>query len=1675
MSVLRDLMGESSVPLSSLIEEDKRGHSLPEATARNRAALVAIQTDNPETVVPNFQTVMSESEFGSEVTYEELAGGIAEGHQDSDFAALMATLADPNVPEETKLSIIQNFHDSERLTDQSFSLADKALMAPSDGENEEQEMVRLTVVDVLKEYMEQKEVRQGLVNQFMLDNEQGAAGYVVDFAAIMVPGTDAYNNMEASKAIYEALGMKYSFGNKLRDLAAPGFSALKVREHFNKLSPSDQIDAVSKILNAIRGNNAIIAGSENQVRAMMLLERFLEGDYDTVDAVADSVFNMLDIIGLGIFARSGVKAVKAGRGASKALPDAPPAQGGRVAPEYEGAQMPEARVSVRAREIEELEAEHAALLSQQQSVLDPRSVAGLREEAKNIDNEIRASKREHTKDRARQIQEQEGVPAREARKMADKEVEDRIADLNARKSAIEERLRINAETSTATQKIPAIEKRLAEARRDPTTVPARLNPIQDALRRTKLNSVVAVDNAASAGSILMDMNPTKGRQLFKAIFDSSSDDVARSALGLSRTEAIAQQVLPQAATDSGIVRRRVPDIQRDLDIPLDEGGLRFTDVERQTMRSKIEEDFKNANGLTVHDAEGSISISPDGGYVNVHAMYGTTEGGFLRAEDAVAQAKLALRNYGISDDNITVMRRNGLDYEPVDLKDVRGVDGDYKIRITTRTELDSDYLGEGWEHFDVKRNQLDAIPMTFSDKMGSLTRHLFDAAKNLHPNLHGSFSVATDVAVTLERVLLKYADNFAKGYNKLPKERKDKMWNYLLEANDKQIPHNLTTLRARGFTKGEIETLGEFRNFWDMHYRLENLDLARTLRARNFQVLESTTGDKFFARPIVKNRNNNKVYDPSSGEVRTLTVEEMDKLYDEGGTVAQLQSKIDIDGDEVVYIISRNKTDEYLRRVRDDDQILNYREGYFQIQYKAPQYIREIDENGRHIRAVAVRGGKREAEIERARLTSVTGKQYTVTGDLKDRDRVFNDTWDVNEIGGRIAHRRRGERLEGAEGRNMIDGKEFVENPLDSAIRAARSIAGRTVMRPALETAKARFLKQYGHMLVSKEGRTLYPNSIGEIGAAKAAYTSKELRDARTTFEFIKRMESGYINQIDELSKGMFNSLANALGEFDHRLGGGLGRAESAARAASKVNPTSAVRGTVFQALIGLNPVRNLILQPQQVMRTFAYNPTAWTSGDMVKYFGGWVKNRSGFDIDADTKQMLEALDKTGMLGSIDRSNLVRGALLQATEDSNMLMKGLSKALEIPRKIGFDSGEKFNIFGHYAAAWSKYKRSGADMTDPTVLARIHSEARSLSGDFNRAGDFAYTQNAMSMPFQFAQVPHKFLLTLFDRKLTRAERARIAALDLSYWGIPGAYVATEVFGKDILPEDPDLRDIVVSGFVSYVINESLRRIFDDDTDIDFSTMAPYNVGGFAEIMSAGMNDGFFEMLNNTPAGTLIFNGSGRVGAAFSSLFRHFSPISEGLETPETLLDTVNQFAKIGSGWNNATKSWFMLQTGMAVDKYNMPVATKVTVAEAVAQFAGFQPKSVSRHYQTVGSLIDNKERNKTVAKDLAESILQMYASAYSQENGMSPEYVTRLSGAMLTMVEKNPLLAKEVYSIMSSRIKDPDDKLMGMLLEANGMPTIHNAETRIKESSLPEADKQVLLELLAARQQLIPED
>ena len=176
-------------------------------------------------------------------------------------------------------------------------------------------------------------------------------------------------------------------------------------------------------------------------------------------------------------------------------------------------------------------------------------------------------------------------------------------------------------------------------------------------------------------------------------------------------------------------------------------------------------DYTEVTGLKINDAMTSVSWSGD--TLKMSGVYTNGQGGWSSAEEAVAQARYALRDRGVTDDMIEVMRLDGDEYVPVKKSEVAGVEGAYAVRLNISDRV-SDADVDDWDSLSVKRNFLDRFSGSGANKQGSLNRLIFEPNSSLHKTLTGSMAVADDKAALITGRLLDMFAAFTDKYVKLP-------------------------------------------------------------------------------------------------------------------------------------------------------------------------------------------------------------------------------------------------------------------------------------------------------------------------------------------------------------------------------------------------------------------------------------------------------------------------------------------------------------------------------------------------------------------------------------------------------------------------------------------------------------------------------------------------------------------------------------------------------------------------------------------------------------------------------------------------------------------------------------------------------------------------------------------
>lgn len=165
-------------------------------------------------------------------------------------------------------------------------------------------------------------------------------------------------------------------------------------------------------------------------------------------------------------------------------------------------------------------------------------------------------------------------------------------------------------------------------------------------------------------------------------------------------------------------------------------------------------------------------------------------------------------------------------------------------------------------------------------------------------------------------------------------------------------------------------------------------------------------------------------------------------------------------------------------------------------------------------------------------------------------------------------------------------------------------------------------------------------------------------------------------------------------------------------------------------------------------------------------------------------------------------------------------------------------GERANMLGHAAAVYDKFKRNGRNMADKAVRDEAISEMSAISYGMNFAEDMPYNQTSAALILQFMQVPHKAFLQMTNRRIDMGTRMRMLAADVLLWGGP-TMIVSDMLGGDILPDNPDLRETLVWGLESMLLNHMFRTFADDDTNVDFSSFAPMDMTGWKKVVEAVM--------------------------------------------------------------------------------------------------------------------------------------------------------------------------------------------------------------------------------------------
>lgn len=1667
-------------PTPSVVNED---------TATNLAAHASLLAQ-PDQVGATFNNIKTELSTNS--TSPTLTKVVSDRNTldlQANYKELQNVLADPTVSPEDKASYMNGYVGLTTKplpsTSLNTTIAKQAALTPSTSDETDEAIKTIvpsngSIYDDVDRYNGWVQKNINLQKNANNDNWFTSAANVVES---MLP----FANQLGTAKTENAMGDIKNPGDLLKALTLLGNSKDAVRQSISTMPVKDRYTLAQNVLDAVKASGGSITGRPDTLNQIDQLNAFINGTgYSTKDKVSDNIFSLMDTLffvsplvkGLIKGPLEAVRAASALKRAAlvgDAVQSAAPEVDDIVKPLLLTYDKPKPTVFVNragdaSTHLPDVEPPSPDVVSSAHDMITDRIMAKFNKTDKNAkfypgDNPDvnMASIRDDVHDKVASILTPNSYN--------DPDITKKIVD------GVNETLKGRFIETPRTFKPTA--SQLVRQSFDDSNV-------------ARLQTRTAVDHL-SVSQTVKDYNPEKARNIDQMMVDDTSGQAAKALYGTDRNEAIANDFLPEVENIDGSVRNKVnmdvgpqPD-QRVIEaINKSKGRTDLTQTEKASTRSMVKQDFGDVVGMVPRTAMGTVgdskllvekgSVDTSKG-VDFSMVYGPKDGQFADKGQAVRQALFALRKYGVTPDEVEVLGKTPEGFVPAGDKNFDSylVRVNHSYEFTPADTVERTVMSDSkWNIFDTRENWTDG-------KMGSLSQHFIPPSVTVPNTILNAASVAADKSAWYGKQLHELLASFGSKFKQLSKRQQALVDSYRVEANNKGLVFDVNNLKARGLNDKAIEAMKDWKTTTDTMWWLENVDANKTARNRGWSRFVNQTSDTdLLAKPVANSgfKDGVKVWDDQAGKMVVLKKSEVDELYARGGTIAKTRDVASHNGQTFDQIIVRNNSEgSYLRRVRDEDNTLPYRDGYYPIKYKNPIFIEQTLKNAEgetYKKVVASAGSLSDAKIVHERLLKANeGAVYNIRNDYKMGTAGFDEaSWSYANSSGRSAQRVRGQQLEDATKITDPD-HVHIESPEESLISSIRSVAQRTAFRDWVDTTKDRWMSQYGHLLEDQKGMKMWPEDARLIGRDKLQVSNLDVRNAKATWRYVRAMEGGYVNLLDDASKNFFKNFANIAGNKGWKW------LETPLLAAARVNPVGLARRQAFRLLLAANPLRQALVQSSQALPVLlATNPLAIgktaaqsilldfmkNGGDADSWFKAITNGATGLDAKS-AKQMFEDYHSAGFEAAVDANSLIRNQI-SSIVDRTWLGKAkalAAKPLNIGQKYGFNVGENTLMKTVWLSEYDLLKKTGVKI-DAEALDNLSARVRNLTGNMNKAGELPYNENMFSAALQFFQMPHKtFSQILMGHKgLSGADRLKLGAAYVTTFGV-GMSPITSMISNFIPGQqnlDPTTRELIEGGLFNLAMNSALTSIFHQTVKTDFSDsfrllQFPDVFGFFNGLMANGVG----ATLGSGASVGLVIGDNARVTNFVKQLMRPFT-VSDDKSTDELAM-TAKAFGEMFSGVSNIFKAQYALEWQKSINARGGVVDYHVNSIEAVLKGLGFSTIDEIHQYAANNASYAATQQYKN---DIAHIVDQ--TSRLLAREGVSNEeagwYMDMMAEAQ-RVYKGDPIYMNEFSNQIIYKARTNENSIFETLLKQSGFVGPQQFTDLVNMSHLNDDAKKILLD------------
>jgi hypothetical protein len=699
------------------------------------------------------------------------------------------------------------------------------------------------------------------------------------------------------------------------------------------------------------------------------------------------------------------------------------------------------------------------------------------------------------------------------------------------------------------------------------------------------------------------------------------------------------------------------------------------------------------------------------------------------------------------------------------------------------------------------------------------------------------------------------------------------------------------------------------------------------------------------------------------------------------------------------------------------DQVVPRIPGYTPIKTTASWYIDAIpteavingititDPNTLRNYKKTIAAGTNEKDARKLELEFQNKDEYKgyIVQARVDKDVSLNRIMVDNEAHQEILRNamQRGERLP------TLNGPAPIEDRLTSLIKSVQTLTRQNNMQAYEQATEAAWLRDFSKFITNKDEFPTLKSQIEPL----TDMTPEEFAE----FETAQRIWDQYakIKSYGSWGDGAWANALNNVADVMEKIPVVYKKAYLARDLAKKgnilVNYPRQLASTLF---ISLNPSRQWLVQPAQLVELWAINPqTALQRLAEVSAFrmalaskvgilqssnidwGKAAKTLAPFMDEAEFNATVKALEDSGIMQTTDLNVLVSGIfenldrplletpLQRATSTATAIPSGVVK---LSKELGFTFAETTNQIGTWLIMRDKWKQNNpnGDWTSKKAVEEISHATWKWTGSMTKAGSYPYQTGSLSLLMQFGAITQKLSMNMLQKNglLSPNEKARLIAARAVLWGGkygiiggPAIYYAIDQLDQDENPDVKKAGNYLKRGLA----DRTLSMLFDSLNGVEGSDllvskgMSPYGDSGtgipyveviteFAKLFDG--KEGTNPRLPSLGAGSATLDAIGKMRSWF---------ITKDVTDENAYKQSMMEAFKVASGMNNIVKAQLMLSIKEKNTKRGNKLGLDFMASEAYAQMFGLGTWKEEELWKGLSASTDRKERIDNMSENIHE--------------------------------------------------------------------------------------------------------